>query len=153
MIKIKSFEQKDFAEFEKLAYKAIFERGYVDVDFNKQHWNIHLKNLLSYHNNIIRLVFDQHEMVGFYILQLHTLPWNSRSQGLFTLVHMGPDHRSMTHWQELLDDALEQARQNEVTKLQSSDTSFLMNNAEKNTLFMDKGFNLIDTVYEVNTNV
>lgn len=150
---IKSFDNKNFAEFEKLAYKAVFERGYVDVDFNKQHWNIHLKNLLSYHNNIIRMAFDNNEIVGFYILQLHTLPWNSRTQGLFTLVHMAPKYRTLAHWKRLLDDALDQARQNAVTKLQTSETSFLMNNVEKNTLFIDRGFNLIDTVYEVNTNV
>ena len=150
---IKSFDKNNFAEFEQLAYKAVFERGFVDVDFNKQHWNIHLKNLLSYHNNIVRMAFDKGEVVGFYILQLHQLPWNHRTHGLFTLIHMAPNHRSLPQWQKLLDDAIQQAKDNDVTRLQTTDASFLMDNAEKNTLLHTKGFHLVDTIYEVNTNV
>ena len=67
-IRFETWSIKWFTQFEQVAYKAIFERGMVDVDFNKQHWNLHLKNLLALQNNICRLLVHKDQVIGFYIL-------------------------------------------------------------------------------------
>ena len=113
---------KHFTKFEEIAYKAIFERGMVDVDFDKQHWNIHLKNLVSLSSNIVRLLYKGDDLVGFYILQLHNLPWNHRTQALFQLMHLAPAHRNSATYNSMFRDADALCQYNNVEKIQTSNS-------------------------------
>ena len=67
---IRDFHIKDFEQFNQLAYKAVFERGFVDTEFNKQNWNTHMKRLVVLNSNVVRCVFDKADMIGFYICLL-----------------------------------------------------------------------------------
>lgn len=143
---------KHFTKFEDIAYKAIFERGMVDVDFNKQHWNIHLKNLVSLGSNIVRLLYKGDDLVGFYILQLHNLPWNHRTHALFTLLHIIPGHRTVPLFEAMLRDAKNLAKANNVVTIQTSDKAFLLDDNDKLTLLHRAGFDQIEMVWESKEN-
>ena len=143
---------KHFTKFEEIAYKAIFERGMVDVDFNKQHWNIHLKNLVSLGSNIVGLLYKGDDLVGFYILQLHNLPWNHRTHALFTLLHIIPKHRTVPLFEALLRDAKALAKANKVVTIQTSDKAFLLDENDKLTLLHRTGFDQIEMVWESKDN-
>jgi len=149
----RDFHKRDFVEFESLAYRAIFERGYVDIDFNKQHWNLNLKNLVSLNSNIIRLVYIQDQMVGFYIIQLHTLPWNHRTQALFQLMHLEGQHRNSAVYHLMFRDAERVCEDNEVEKIQTTDTAILMDEGERLTLLHNHNYHQIDGVWEVKKDV
>jgi len=151
-LQYKNWSIKFFQEFEALAYKAIFERGYVDVDFNKQHWNIHLKNLLSLNTNVVRLLFDGEVLVGFYILQFHVLPWNQRTYSLLSLLHLAPGFRSVGIYESMFRDAEAIAKLNNAAAIQALDQSILMQESERRTLFHNTGFNLADNIWEKQDN-
>ena len=147
-IRFETWSIKWFTQFEQVAYKAIFERGMVDVDFNKQHWNLHLKNLLALQNNICRLLVHKDQIVGFYILQLHDLPWNHRTHALFTLLHIIPEYRSLTLFQAMMRDSQAIAKANNVVSIQTSDKAFILPENDKLTLLQNAGFDQIEMVWE-----
>ena len=147
-VRFENWSIKWFAKFEKTAYKAIFERGLVDVDFNKTNWNIHLKNLVSTNNNITRLLVHKDEVIGFYILQLHNLPWNHRTHALFTLLHIVPEHRNLGLFTAMMRDAKALCLANNVISIQTSDKAFILPENEKLTLLHNAGFDQIEMVWE-----
>ena len=147
------YTPRHFKDFEVLAYKAIFERGFVDVDFNKQHWNIHLKNLVSLSNNVIRLLYDADTLVGFYIIQLHTLPWNHRTQALFQLMHLKPEYRNSKIYNSMFRDADAICHHNNVEKIQTTDNAIQMDEGQKLTLLHQHNFHHIDAVWEAKKDV
>ena len=51
-MEFRDFHIKDFEKFNQLAYKAVFERGFVDTEFDKQNWNTHMKRLVSLNSNV-----------------------------------------------------------------------------------------------------
>lgn len=148
-----NYTHRNFSDFERLAYKAIFERGFVDVDFNKQHWNIHLKNLVSLSSNVIRLLYDADELVGFYIIQLHTLPWNHRTQALFQLMHLQPDYRNSKIYNSMFRDAEAICQHNNVERIQTTDTAIQMDDNQRLTLLHQHNYHHIDAVWEVKRDV
>jgi len=147
-IKFEDWSIKWFGQFEQVAYKAIFERGMVDVDFNKQHWNLHLKNIVALQHNVVRLLLDKDQIVGFYILQLHNLPWNHRTHALFTLLHIVPEYRTLNLFQAMMRDAQALAKNNNVVSIQTSDKAFLLPDNEKLSLLHNAGFDQIEMVWE-----
>ena len=149
----RDFNKRDFTEFQSLAYRAIFERGFVDIDFNKQHWNLHLKNMVSLNSNIIRLVYIQDQMVGFYIIQLHNLPWNHRTQALFQLMHLEGQHRNSAVYHLMFRDAESMCEDNGVEKIQTTDTAIQMDEGERLTLLHNHNYHHIDAVWEVKKDV
>jgi len=147
------YTDRHFVNFERLAYRAIFERGFVDVDFNKQHWNIHLKNLVSLSSNVIRLLFDGDDMIGFYIIQLHTLPWNHRTQALFQLMHLQPDYRNPDIYNSMFRDSAAICEHNNVERIQTTDTAIQMDESQKLTLLHHHNYQHIDAVWEAKKDV
>jgi hypothetical protein len=152
-IRFETFTIKHFPDFERLAYKAVFEKGWVDMDFDRQHWNTHVKNTVSLASNITRCLFDGKELIGFYILQLHNLPWNKNTHAIMTLMHIGPSYRTVELYQAMLRDADAICSANQVKKLQTSTESFLLRDDEKLTLLHNNNFQQIDMVWEVSKNV
>lgn len=152
VMEIRDFHIKNFNEFNALSYKAVFERGYVDVDFDKTNWNTHIKRLVTLNSNIVRCVFEKDIMVGFYILQLHNLPWNHRTQALFTLIHMTPEHRTQDIYSALFRDAQAVAQANNCEKIQTSDQSILTDNNTKLNLLHGQEYHQIDFVWEKKIN-
>jgi hypothetical protein len=149
----KDFHQREFAQFEKLAYHAIFERGLVDIDFNKQHWNLNLKNLLSLNSNLVRTVYIKDEMVGFYIIQLHNLPWNHRTQAVFQLMHLESKHRNHAVYHLMFRDAERLCDENNVEKIQTTDTAIQMDEGQKLTLLHNHNYHHIDAIWEARKDV
>jgi hypothetical protein len=147
------FNTRHFAEFEQLAYRAIFERGFVDVDFNKQHWNQHIKNLVSLNSNIVRLLFANDTMIGFYIIQLHTLPWNHRTQALFQLMHLQAEFRNPKIYTSMFRDAEALCLANGVEKIQTTDTAIQMDEGQKLTLLHNHNYHHVDAVWEAKKDV
>jgi hypothetical protein len=148
IMEIRDFHIKDFIEFNDLAYKAIFERGFVDVEFNKQNWNTHIKRLVVLNGNIVRCLFDDNHMVGFYILQLHNLPWNHRTQALFTLMHLSSNYRNAKTYSSLFRDAQAMAQANNCEKIQTSDQSIQWDHTSKLNLLHGQKYNQIDISWE-----
>lgn len=145
---IRDFHIKDFNQFNELAYKAVFERGFVDREFDKQNWNTHMKRLVVLNSNVVRCVWHEQEMVGFYILQLHNLPWNHRTQGLFTLIHLSGQYRNREIYASLFRDAQAVAQANHCEKIQTTDQSILCDNDTKLEILHGQDFNQIDFVWE-----
>ncbi len=145
---IRDFHIKDFEQFNELAYKAVFERGFVDTEFNKQNWNTHMKRLVVLNSNVVRCVFDKADMIGFYILQLHNLPWNHRTQGLFTLIHLTGDNRTPELYASLFRDAQAVAQANNCEKIQTTDQSIMGDTTLKLNLLHGQEYNQIDFVWE-----
>ena len=147
-MQLRDFHIKYFQQFNELAYRAVFERGFVDTEFDKQNWNTHLKRLVSLNSNIVRCLFDQGEMIGFYILQLHNLPWNHRTQALFTLIHLAPKYRNSEMYASLFRDAQAVAQANHCEKIQTTDQSILCDSDMKLGLLHGQDYNQIDFVWE-----
>ena len=147
-MEIRDFNIKQFQEFDDLAYKAVFERGFVDTDFNRQNWNIHLKRLVALNSNIVRCVYDANELVGFYILQLHNLPWNHRTQGQMTMIHLQPNYRTTDVWLALFRDVNAVAQANNCEKIQTTDASILCDSVAKMNILNSQKFDQIDFVWE-----
>ena len=151
--KFEDFNVRHFSAFEQLAYRAVFERGFVDVDFDKPHWNTHLKNLVSVNSNIVRLLFAGNELIGFYILQLHNLPWNHRTQALFQLMHLAPAHRNSATYNSMFRDADALCQYNNVEKIQTTDTAIQMDEGQKLSLLHNHNYHHIDGVWEAKKDV
>lgn len=151
-MEIRDFHIRDFNQFNELAYKAVFERGFVDTEFDKQNWNTHMKRLVVLNSNVVRCVFTDGEMIGFYILQLHNLPWNHRTQGLFTLIHLTPAHRTKEIYASLFRDAQAVAQANHCEKIQTTDQSLLCDHDTKLNLLHGQDYNQIDFVWEKKIN-
>ncbi len=152
-IRYMDWNNKYFTEFEKLAYKAVFERGFVDMDFERPHWQTHLKNLVSVNSNIVRLLFDKEHMIGFYILQLHSLPWNSKTQAIFQLMHLAIDYRSKDIYNSMFRDCQAICRLNNVEKIQTTDQSIQLQHDDKLTFLHNNNFHQIDNIWEVKKDV
>ena len=151
-MQFRDFHIKDFNDFNELAYKAVFERGFVDTEFDKQNWNTHLKRLVSLNSNVVRCVWQDDQMVGFFILQLHNLPWNHRTQGLFTLIHLTPQLRTKEIYASLFRDAQAVAQANHCEKIQTTDQSILCDNDTKLNILHGQDYNQIDFVWEKKIN-
>jgi hypothetical protein len=152
-LKFETFDMRHFEAFQEIAYKAIFERGFVDVEFNKQHWNIHLKNLVTLNSNIVRLIWVDNELIGFYIIQLHNLPWNHRTHAIFTLMHIVPKHRNVSAYEIMFKDAEYLMHENKVSVIQTTNESIMLPENEKLTLLHNNGFNHTEQVWESKRNV
>ena len=152
-LRFETFDMMHFEDFQSLAYRAIFERGYVDVDFNKQHWNIHLKNIVSLNSNIIRLITVDKELIGFYIIQLHNLPWNHRTHAIFTLMHIVPKFRNLQTYEIMFKDAEYMMHENKVQVIQTTNESILLPENDKMTLLHNNGYNHTEQVWEAKRNV
>ena len=151
-MEFRDFHIKDFEKFNQLAYKAVFERGFVDTEFDKQNWNTHLKRLVVLNSNIVRCVWIKDELIGFYILQLHNLRWNHRTQCLFTLIHLAGDYRTQEIYASLFRDAQAVAQANNCEKIQTTDQSILCDNNTKLNLLHGQDYNQIDFVWEKKIN-
>ncbi len=146
---VRILEKKDISQVLGLAYKAVVERGWVDMDFDKTNFNIQVKHILSQESNMSFGLFKDEVLIGFAIAQIDMFPWNTKKKCHLDLIHMDTDHRNQAYYQLLLDTIYAFCRENNIKHLRTSSNSYLFNNKHERIEFLIKnGFNEIDIDWE-----
>ena len=139
---------KEIGQFIELATKAVHERGYADIDFDKTNFNIQIKQLLSLHNNISFGLFKENILIGFIIAQTGSDPWSTKRKCHIQYLHMDTSHRHKAYYQLLLDAIYNYCKEKNITNIKTSTTAYLLDNNERLEFLIKNGFQKIDVVWE-----
>lgn len=144
---IRLIENKDTQQVLDMAYKAVYERGWVNVDFDKQHFNIQVKNVLATHNNhCIGMFKDDKILVGFVVAQIDQFIWNTQKKCHIDLVHLDTDHRHPQYYQLLMDSIMAFCRVNKIKFIRTSRSSWQLPEEMRMTFLNNNKF------YETDSN-
>ncbi len=150
---IRILEKKDISQVLELAYKAVVERGWVDMDFDKTNFNIQVKHILVSENNMCFGLFVEKDLIGFAIAQIDRFPWNTKKKCHIDLIHMDLTHRNEAYYQLLLDTIYAFCNENNIKHIRTSSNSYLLPRPNRMEFLIKNGFNEIDIDWEkVNDN-
>jgi len=128
---IRLIKAKDVQQVLDLAYKAVFERGWVGTDFDKQHFNIQVKNVISHQFNRVVGMFKGETLVGFAVAQLEQNIWNTEIKCHIDLVHLDVNHRQREYYQLLLDSLISYCKANNIKHIRTSRNSWLLEELDR----------------------
>jgi hypothetical protein len=138
---IRLITHREIQQVLDLAYKAVFERGWVTTDFDKQHFNIQVKNTLIHHNNhCIGMFRDDKELVGFAVAQIDQFIWNTEKKCHIDLVHLDQDHRHPQYYQLIMDSIMAFCKVNNIKYIRTSRSSWLLPELERMDFLHDNRF-------------
>ena len=139
---------KDINAVLDLAYKAVYERGWVGIDFDKASFNFRVKSILIHAQNKCFGMFDEQKLIGFVVAQIDTLPWNTQLRCNIDLIHLDTAHRDCADYQSLFDTVVGYCNDNNIKNIRTSSSCYLMNLGEKEEFLMNNGFLQIDSMWE-----
>jgi len=139
---------KDINALLDLSYKAVFERGLVGTDFNKQNFNFQVKNLLISAEFKSFGLFVGHTLMGFAIINCFSLPWSMTKKCLIYLLHLDPHNRTLENYQILLDTVTEFCAERNVHHIVTCGEAYLLDEHNKHNFFIQNNFTQQDTVWE-----
>ena len=148
MNEIRILGVKEISQLIELATKAVYERGYADIDFDKTNFNIQIKQLLSLHNNISFGLFKENILIGFIIAQTGIDPWSTKRKCHIQYLHMDTSHRHKEYYQLLLDAVYNYCKEKNITNIKTSTTCYLLDKNERLEFLIKNGFQEIDVVWE-----
>jgi hypothetical protein len=147
---IRILTAKDINAVLDLAYKAVYERGWVNTDFDKASFNFRVKSILVSAQNKCFGMFRDQELVGFAVAQIDTVPWNTQLRCYIDLIHLDTLHRNPAYYQLLFDSVLGYCNDNNIKNVRTSSNCYLMNANNREEFLMNNGFLQIDTTWEKN---
>ena len=133
-----------------LAYKAVYERGWVNTEFDKASFNFRVKSLLTGALNKCFGMFRENVLVGFVVAQIDTLPWNTNMRCYIDLIHLDTLHRDNAYYQLLFDAVMRFCNDNGIKVVRTSSNCYLLDVEAKADLLMSNGFVQSDTTWEKN---
>lgn len=145
---IRMLTAKDINSILELAYKAVYERGWVGVDFDKASFNFRVKSILVNAQNKCFGMFRDQILVGFAVAQIDTVPWNTQMRCLIDLIHLDIEHRDQAYYQLLFDTVIAYCNDHGIKNIRTSSNCYLMNLGEKEEFLMNNGFLQTDTTWE-----
>ena len=145
---LRALTPKDINAVLDLAYKAVYERGWVGIDFDKTSFNFRVKSILIYAQNKCFGMFDEQKLIGFVVAQIDTLPWNTQLRCNIDLIHLDTAHRDCADYQSLFDTVVGYCNDNNIKNIRTSSSCYLMNLGEKEEFLMNNGFLQIDSMWE-----
>jgi ribosomal protein S18 acetylase RimI-like enzyme len=145
---IKSLTPKDINSVLDLAYKAVYERGWVGVDFDKASFNFRVKNILISAQNKCFGMFREQKLIGFVVAQIDTVPWNTELRCHIDLIHLDTAHRDPVYYQLLFDTVIGYCNDNNIKNIRTSSRCYLMDSLDKEEFLMNNGFLQTDTTWE-----
>lgn len=148
MSMIRALTPKDINSVLDLAYKAVYERGWVGVDFDKASFNFRVKNILISAQNKCFGMFHEQKLIGFVVAQIDTVPWNTELRCHIDLIHLDTAHRDPAYYQLLFNAAIGYCNDNNIKNIRTSSRCYLMDPLDKEAFLMNNGFLQIDTTWE-----
>lgn len=145
---IKALTPKDINSVLDLAYKAVYERGWVGVDFDKASFNFRVKNILISAQNKCFGMFREQKLIGFVVAQIDTVPWNTELRCHIDLIHLDTAHRDPAYYQLLFDTVIGYCNDNNIKNIRTSSRCYLMDSLDKEEFLMNNGFLQTDTTWE-----
>ena len=131
-----------------LAYKAVYERGWVNTEFDKASFNFRVKSLLTGALNRCFGMFRDNVLIGFVVAQIDTLPWNTQLRCYIDLIHLDTEHRDPAYYQLLFDAVMQFCNDNNIKNIRTSSNCYLLDSDAKADLLMNNGFNQSDITWE-----
>jgi len=147
---IRLLTPKDINAVLDLAYKAVYERGWVGVDFDKASFNFRVKSILIRAQNKCFGMFHEQKLIGFVVAQIDTVPWNTQLRCYIDLIHLDTMHRDINYYQMLIDAVIGYCNDNNIKNIRTSSSCYLMGLGEKEEFLMNNGFLQIDASWEKN---
>lgn len=147
---IRLLTPKDINAVLDLAYKAVYERGWVGVDFDKASFNFRVKSILIRAQNKCFGMFHEQKLIGFVVAQIDTIPWNTQLRCYIDLIHLDTMHRDSSYYQMLIDTVIGYCNDNNIKNIRTSSSCYLMGLGEKEEFLMNNGFLQIDASWEKN---
>lgn len=148
MNEIKICTIKDIDTVLEFAYKAVYERGWVDTDFDKISFNFRVKSILVQGNCKTFGMFRENKMVGIAVAQIDTAPWNTKLRCNMDLVHLDFEHRNPDYYQLLFQSVLDYCETHNIKTIRTSSTSYLLSASDRVEFLNDNGFREVDTAWE-----
>jgi len=145
---VRQLISKDINNVLLLAYKAVYERGWVDKDFNKLDFNFKVKSVFVNANNQCYGLFDDDRLVGFAVANLGFLPWVMKRKCLIELIHTDTEHRNCEDYQMLFDAIMQFCDENEIQHVRTHSKSYLLDPDTKANFLMNNGFLQADIAWE-----
>lgn len=139
---------KDINQVLDLAYKAVFERGWVGVDFNRQDFNFKVKHTLVHKTNMCWGQFVDQKLIGFVVAMLEQVPWTTETRCHVDLVHLDVEHRSLTDYQLLINTVMTFCKENKIKNISTHNNCYLLSNEERMILLQNSGFYQQDVTWE-----
>lgn len=147
---IRPLRATDVNQVLELAYKAVYERGWVNTEFDKASFNFRVKSLLTGALNRCFGMFRDNVLVGFVVAQIDTLPWNTNMRCYIDLIHLDTTHRNSAYYQLLFDAVMRFCNDNNIKVVRTSSNCYLLDVDAKADLLMSNGFVQSDITWEKN---
>lgn len=145
---IRPLRAADVNQVLDLAYKAVYERGWVNTEFNKASFNFRVKSLLTGALNRCFGMFRDQTLVGFVVAQLETLPWNTQMRCVIDLIHLDTEHRDQSYYQLLFDTVMAFCNDNNIKMIRTSSNCYLLDDFAKDQFLRNNGFTQRDVTWE-----
>jgi hypothetical protein len=145
---VRPLRVSDINQVLDLAYKAVYERGWVNTEFDKASFNFRVKSLLTGALNKCFGMFRDTVLVGFVVAQIDSLPWNTNMRCYIDLIHLDTAHRDSAYYQLLFDAVMRFCNDNNIKVVRTSSNCYLLDVDAKADLLMSNGFVQSDVTWE-----
>lgn len=145
---IRKLTERDISQALELAYKAAYEYGFVNTEFNKTSFNFKVKNVFVQPNSESFGLFLDNEMIGGVVLNYDFLPWNESQRMIIDFLHISPSHRSLESYQFVLNYIKSHARLKNIETIRVTASNFSLNGLEKESLLHSNRFMTTDIIWE-----
>lgn len=139
---------KDINTVLDFAYKAVYERGWVNTDFDKISFNFRVKSILVQANCKTFGMLRDDKLVGIAVAQIDTAPWSTKLRCNLDLLHLDEDHRHPEYYQLLFKSVAEFCDKNNIKTIRTSGSSYLLDSTDRSAFLYGNGFREIDTAWE-----
>lgn len=147
---VRTIIPKDVNAVLAMAYKAVYERGYVGVDFDKQHFNFQVKNVMINAKCKCFGLFEDQTLIGFVVMDLISLPWIVQKKCFIYLLHLDIQHRTENNYQMLINAVTEFCEEKNVNHIITCGNCYLLDPVSKENFLLKNNFLQNDIVWERN---
>jgi len=145
---IRKLSERDITEGLELAYKAAYEYGFVNTEFDKTSFNFKVKNVFVQPNSESFGLFFNNQLIGFVVLGYDFLPWNDHQRMIINFLHIAPDYRNLESYQYVLNHCKAHARSRDIQTIRVTASDFVLNGLDKDTLLHSNRFMAADIIWE-----
>ena len=146
---IRILRPDDITQVLELSYKAVVERGWADMEFNKIHFNQQVKQTIVYYRNKCFGMFKGDVLIGFCIAQLVPFVWTTNKKCYIELIHLDVNHRNAGYYQLLLNSVVSFCKRMNIKHIVTSNISFLLEPNDRINFFIKNGFQESEIKWEL----
>jgi hypothetical protein len=144
----RKLEEDDIGAMLDLAFKAVYERGLADTEFDKQAFNFTVKNWFVKPTLEPLGIFLNDQLIGFAMLAYDKVFYSGRMRASIDLIHITAQHRDSNYYELLLKFVFKMCDDKGIDLIRTSSINYGLDSNKKESLLYSNGFKQTDTMWE-----